>query len=211
MSETTLGWHLIDASRRLTTDGKKPDGAAVVSGGTYEYTGDDPPKCCRCGMHASRLLLDALTYAPGPIICRVRVSEEVHEQKDKLAGRRREVLWMVDATPVLHEFACRCAERALKRASVKDQRCWDAIEMKRLWVRGEATDEELNAAKDTASTAAWDAARVAAWAAAGYAASTAARNEAWCTDRALERDWQEAELVKLVCELPREMAYSEPL
>ena len=55
----------------------------------------------------------------------------------------------------MHEFALLCAERALITAKVTDERCWDAIKVKRAWVRGEASDAELVAAR----VAAWVAAR----------------------------------------------------
>ena len=92
------------------------------------------------------------------------------------------VLWeaLIDA-PILHEFACRCAERALSRVENPDPRSLRAIEIKRAWLRGEATDEEL--------AAAWDAALDAAWAAALAAAEAA------------ERQWQIEELQKILMEV----------
>ena len=78
----------------------------------------------------------------------------------------------------LHEFACRCAEEALREAGVTDDRSWNAIRVKRLWIEGKATDTELvaawAAAWAAARVAAWDAARVAAWVAAWDAARVAA-------------------------------------
>ena len=80
--------------------------------------------------------------------------------------------------PILHEFACRCAEDALSRIDNPDPRSIHAIAVKRRWIAGEATDEELAAAR----TAAW-AAQAATWAtwtaartAAQDAAEAAARN-----------------------------------
>ena len=91
-----------------------------------------------------------------------------------------DLLWLVlreeliDA-PILHEFSCRCAERALSRIDKPDERSIAAIEAKRKWLRGEISDKEL--------AAAWDAARSATWAAAGnsvkHAAWAAARDAAW--------------------------------
>ena len=75
---------------------------------------------------------------------------------------------MVDATDALHEFACWSAERALNRLDNPDPRSLKAIEVKRKWLRSEATDAELAAAWAAASAAA----RAAAWAA--WAASGAA-------------------------------------
>ena len=79
---------------------------------------------------------------------------------DKLWSVLREEF--IDA-PILHEFACRCAEYALSFADKPDPRSIAAIEAKRKWLRGEITDMELYAARDAARDAAWDAARVAAW------------------------------------------------
>ena len=128
------------------------------------------------------------------------------------------VLWeeFIDA-PILHEFACRCAERALTNTKVTDERCWDAIKVKRLWLKGEAADAELDAARDSAWAAARDSARVAAraaawaaaWAAAEAAARDSARAAAWAaawaaaeaardSARAAERKWQVAELKKML-------------
>ena len=65
--------------------------------------------------------------------------------------------------PILHEFDCVCAEYALSLIENPDPRSIRAIEVKRTWLRGEATDEELAAARhaadDAARAAAWDAAR----------------------------------------------------
>ena len=60
--------------------------------------------------------------------------------------------------PILHEFACRCAEGVLKQMDNPDPCSVAAIEIKRKWLKGEATDEELTAARDAARAAAWDAA-----------------------------------------------------
>ena len=72
---------------------------------------------------------------------------------------------------IIHALACDFAERALSRAENPHPHSVKAIEVKRRWIRGEATDEELSAARDAASSAARDAAGSAAW----YAARDAAR------------------------------------
>ena len=59
--------------------------------------------------------------------------------------------------PILHEFACVCAERALSRIKAPDPRSTKAIEVKRAWIRDEATDEELAVARDAARVVAEDA------------------------------------------------------
>ena len=100
---------------------------------------------------------------------------------DKLWSVLREEF--IDA-PILHEFACRCAEYALSFMDNPDPRSIAAIEAKRKWLRGEITDMELRAARDVARYAA----RYAAWYAARYAARDAAWYAARCAAWAAERD-----------------------
>ena len=97
--------------------------------------------------------------------------------------------------PILHEFACVCAEYALSLLGNPDPRSVKAIETKRAWLRGEATGRELDAASDDAWKAAWEAiwedresARAAAWAA--RATARAAARAAACY--ASEADWEAA-------------------
>ena len=156
---------------------------------------------CSNGMHASETPLDALSYASGSIICRVELSGEVLRDTDKLCARYRKVLAIADATRTLHLFACDVAEEALSVAKVTDERCHNATRVKRAWLDGKATDNDLAAARaaawaaarDAARAAAWDAARDAAWVAAWDAASDAAWNAA--------RDAQNQRLAAMFSEL----------
>ena len=94
---------------------------------------------------------------------------------DKLWAVLREEF--IDA-PVLHEYACRCAEYALTFVREPDSRSIAAIEAKQKWLRGEISNDDLTAARaaaDAAADAAARAARDAAWAAAWAAADAAAR------------------------------------
>ena len=80
--------------------------------------------------------------------------------------------------PILHACACRCAEDALSRIDNPDPRSIHAIAVKHRWIAGEATDEELAAARPAAwaaQAAAQDVARTAAQAAAQAAARAAVR------------------------------------
>ena len=91
--------------------------------------------------------------------------------------------------PILHEIACRCADDALSRIDIPDPRSINAIAVKRRWIAGEATDDELAEARDAAEAAkrdAWAAALDAATAAARAAAWAAARAAAWAAARAAE-------------------------
>ena len=144
-----LAWHF--------TDGMKlRDGDDLVVGKTYKYAGK--VEMCESGYHASERLIDALQYAPGAQISRVKLWGDVQRQDDKLVARNRKVLWTIDATKILHFFACAVAEDALKKIDNPDPRSLAAIETKRRWLDGKATDEELDAARSAAESAAWSAA-----------------------------------------------------
>ena len=185
-----FAWHFLSDDKRLGYG----DGRLVEVGQTLKCDGD--PELCSNGMHGSVRLIDALIYASGPIVCRVEIDGDVIEGEDKLCGRRRTVLWMLDATRILHEFACRCAEDALALVEQPDERSVAGIKAKRAWLRGEITDKKLDsawvAAWDAASAAAWDAARdAAAWAVAWAAARNAAwaaRSAVWNASRSAAQD-----------------------
>jgi hypothetical protein len=173
---TMLGWHWLLADRRLIYGTRE----LVEAGRTY--TAEGPLVLCHNGMHASKRALDALTYAPGPIICRVRLGGTILHDSDKSVATTRTVLWMADATDLLHEFALACGHEALgwqaAQGEEPDQRLWDALEVKEKWMRGAASDTDLAAARAAAGAAARGAARAAAWDAAWDAAGAAARGAA---------------------------------
>jgi hypothetical protein len=172
-----LAWHF--------TDGwKLRDGQPLEVGKTYVFDGE--PVMCECGYHASKKILDALRYAPGTVVSRVECDDITGTENDKFVCKRRKVLWSMDIEMILHEFACRCAEHALKQYG-GDKRSYEAIEVKRRWMRGEATDEELTSAR----VAALDVARYAALYAAQDARPAAldsARSAAWSAARSAALD-----------------------
>ena len=113
--------------------------------------------------------------------------------EDKLWAVLREEF--IDA-PVLHEYACRCAEYALTFVREPDSRSIAAIEAKRKWLRGEISNDDLTAARaaaDAAWAAACDAANAAARAAACDAANAAARAAAWAAADAADAAWAAAD------------------
>jgi len=186
---TVLAWHFLPADRRLAYG----DGRLVKEEQTLRVKGE--PVLCKYGMHGSRRLIDALWNAPGPIIERVEIGADkpykIIEDEKKLVGNWRKTLWWIDTTAILHEFACREAEDALRNAGVTDERYWNAIRIKRLWVQGKATNDELAESHDiigaVSNIVAWgeiqSAARVVAWNAARAAAQAATCNTAWIAAR----------------------------
>jgi hypothetical protein len=147
----------------------------LVEPGATETWGGELDLCVS-GLHYCVRPLDALAYTQGALIRRVRVSGDILQPEDEDTGCAtvRQELWRADVTTLLHEFACDVTEQALDRVEKSggrvDPRSREAIAVKRRWLRGAATDAELNAAW----AAAWDAARVAAGAAVRAAAWVAA-------------------------------------
>ena len=113
--------------------------------------------------------------------------------------------------PTLHEFACVCAECALSLIENPDPRNVKAIEVKRAWMRGEATAGELAAAWEAAYDAAWDAASDAAYDAAWAASDAAweaASDAAWAaaSDAAYDDAWDADYEVGDACDSARDAA-----
>ena len=149
MKRTLLAWHWLNADSRIATYTDAPHAGTLVTPG-LELVVKPPVELCRRGLHASERAIDALEYAPGPICCRVELSGRIVRGADKCAATRRTVIAMVDATQVLGEWSCDVAEVALTRerdaGREPDPRSWAALEVKRRWLRGEASDIELDAA-----------------------------------------------------------------
>jgi len=139
-----LAWHFLKDNGSFCygrARSPQPGGIETVS------TDKRPLELCRWGLHASRNVIDALRFAEGALLRRVELSGEILRGGGKICATRRRELWRMDITNILHEFACWCAERALKRAvdaGHKVPDCyWDALEAKRAWLRGECSDKTL--------------------------------------------------------------------
>ena len=176
--EKILAWHFTEGT---TLRGGQP----LEVGKTYTYGGD--VEICKSGYHASRRLIDALRYAPGAQISRVECWGDVQEQNDKLVARNRTVLWTIDATMILHEFACRVAEIALSKVTNPDPRSLAAIKAKRKWMIGKSSDKDLDAAGSAAGSSA------------GSAAGSAARSAVWAAARSAARSAHNTELERRLC------------
>jgi len=103
MSKKIRAWHFVDSHLRL----RYGDGRRVGAGRTY--LASEPIKLCVWGLHASVNPYHALTYAPGPFVCRVECSGKIIHGHDKLVCTSRKVLWMADASNVIGHFTRLCA------------------------------------------------------------------------------------------------------
>jgi hypothetical protein len=170
---------------------------------------------CKVGFHASIRAIDALQYAPGPIICRVTLHGNIlphGDPIDKYVAQGRTVLAMADGTDTLRSFArwsalqmihlCNAPQVVIDYLNTGDESirsaAWDAA-----WdaARAAARDAARDAARAAAGSAARDAARAAAWAAAGSAARSTAWAAAGSAARSAAGDVQNTKLEAMFYEL----------
>ena len=154
-----IGWHF--STGKLGYG----DGREIIIGKTHKVKG--PLELCACGLHASERIIDALQYAHGPMVYKVRLHGKILRGDDKACATQRTYLAGFDATDILRLFARKCALDVIH--------LWDAPDVVKRYL--ETGDESLRAA-------AWAAAGAAAWAAARAAAGAAAGAVAWDAARA---------------------------
>jgi len=159
---------------------------------------------CERGYHL--VTLAQLPEWLGAVIWIAEGRGEHLEQSDKHVFSQARLIGKVDSwdARTARLFACDCAERVLsvyEKEYPDDTRPRHAIEVARRFAHGNATDEELAAARDAAwdaaSAAAGAAASAAAWAAAGGAAWDAAWAAARAAASAAERAWQSSRLAAI--------------
>lgn len=133
-------WHFLRKNKKL----RYGDNRIVKSGETYEDYRGRKPEICRCGMHGSKKLINALEYSSGPIICRVDISGNLMHGFKYFCGRYRKVLWMFDASDVLHKFGCINAKELFDCCRWNpDINPYSLIEAKYKWINGEITNRQL--------------------------------------------------------------------
>ena len=141
--DTLDGWFFAQESRKLGYG----DNRAIVIGRTHRVRG--ALELCKHGLHASDRAIDALSFAPGPIVYRVKLSGSILRGDDKAcASARTYIAGGADATDVLCAFAR-----------------WCALEVAHLWDMPPIVRQYLETGDKSISAAAWAATRDAAWAA----------------------------------------------
>jgi len=164
-------WHFAPADKRLRHGDERPIRRNVRM---WALPKGRALNLCHHGMHGSVNIIDALEYAPGPVLSWCEFGGEILSGSDKLCAEWRRPLWIIDATPMLWEWARWCA--------LQVAHLWDMPDIVREYM--ETGDESKRAAAgDAAWAAAWAAAGDAAWAAARAAARDAAWDAAWAAAR----------------------------
>ena len=171
----TYAWHFLNGNKLRDGRDAPEDGVPLIY--------DGPVKICESGLHASKRLIDALTYAPGCTLCLVEC-EDIHEEHgDKLVCSKRTILWQIPEERmkrVLVWFAYWCAAAAAAARAAADA----------------AADAYAARAAAYAGNVDAYAARAAAYAA---DAAYAARAAAYAADAAdAAREEQNEELLRLI-------------
>ena len=162
------GWWFTTTERKLLNG----DGRKIKLGTTHKVKGEIIP--CQYGLHLSPRIIDALNYAPGPVIYKVEGSGVIiphGKPVDKYACSHRTYLdGGINISDVLRKFARLCALDIIH--------LWNAPDVVVKYLK--TGDENLRVA---AREVAWEAARATAWDAARATASdavrAAAREVAW--------------------------------
>ena len=199
-------WHFANKNSTLNyCDGRK-----IIVGETHTISTEERGlRLCRWGLHGSKRLIDALQYAPGPMLYRVELGGEIIKGDDKAVATERTYLWGISAEHLLRDFARRCALDVVhlwgapgvvvKYLKTGDESIRDAaLDAARDAAWDAALDAARDAAWDAARDAAWDAARDAAWDAARAAAWGAAWGAAWAAAWAAARDRQNRRATAMV-------------
>ena len=165
--KTVAGYWFAPKDKKLANG----DGRKIRVGITHKVKGEIIP--CVHGLHLSKRVFDALIYAPGPIIYKVKgygIIVPHGNPVDKYACSERTYMsGGYDCTELLRLFARKCALDVIH--------LWDAPKIVKQYLK--TGDESLRAAaRAAANAAAWADARAAAWAAAGAAARADARDAA---------------------------------
>jgi hypothetical protein len=139
-------WYFSTTEKKLRYE----DGRDIALGVTHTIEGTPIP--CERGLHGSVKLLDALKFAPGPVVWEVKLRGEVveHGDHDKYAATKRTYLrGGVDVSETLRAFS--------RWAALSVAHLWDMPEVVRQYL--ETGDKSLvNAAANAASNAASNAA-----------------------------------------------------
>jgi hypothetical protein len=97
-------WYFSNECKKL----RYHDNRKIELGVTHKV--DCKPVLCESGLHASKRLIDALEYAPGPILWRVELGGEIEVGDDKVVATERTYIdGGIDVTECLRRFARMCA------------------------------------------------------------------------------------------------------
>ena len=174
------------------------DNREIKIGTTHKIKGE--PVLCNHGLHASKRIIDALSYAPDSILWIVELGGKVIHSNDKsVATERTYIGGGIDISETLRKFARMCA--------LDVAHLWDCPDVMMQWLK---TGDESIRKSAWASALAWDSdsarAWASAWAWASASASARAWDSAWTWDSASARAKQNKRLAQMVSKALKEVA-----
>jgi len=181
--KSVTGYWFAPKDKKLTNG----DGRRIRVGITHKVKGEIIP--CHHGLHLSKRPFDALSYAPGPIIYKVKGTGIIIPHRGSLlladpvdkyvCSERTYTAGGYDCTELLRRFSRMCALDVIH--------LWDAPYIVKQYLK--TGDNRLRvAARAAAKAAARDAARAAASAATRAAASADVWDAVWAAASAATRD-----------------------
>ncbi len=150
---TILAWHFVGNTLR--------GGRPVPADG--ELLTEKKAILCAIGLHASVDAFDALQYAPGNILCRVKLGGKIVHGDAQVVATERTIVARIDATELMRSFA--------RKQALKVKHLWDMPAVVEQYLL--TGDESLRAAANASAYASADAAEAAAYAAAHASADAA--------------------------------------
>ena len=148
-----LAWYFARENNRLKFNDHR-----LITIGKMHTVKCAPILCCQ-GLHGSVQLLDALHYAPGPMLYRVDITRKLDIEGDKICGQRRKYLGVIDATEVVRRFTRNQALINIEK--IKPHCAASQYELILDWLK--TGNPRLRVVAQTAAKAAATAARSAAW------------------------------------------------
>jgi len=180
-------WYFADNNRKLRYGDNRP----IVIGETH--TVDCNPILCKQGLHGSVSIMDALSYAPGPVLYLVDINGDIDVGEDKICGSSRTYLMGFDASDMLFEAARMFALVNIENIKPYTNK-YDLIVEYLKTGNSDLRSAAESAARSAAISAAWSAAESAAWSTAESTAWSAAESAA----RSAARSAQNKIMVDLV-------------
>ena len=182
--KTITGWWFAPKNKRLTNN----DNRKIKIGYTHKIAGRIIP--CSHGLHLSKRPIDALSFAPGPIVYKVKGSGTIVPHDNPVANKyacskRTYISGGIDCTNVLRLFARKCSldviylwkapdivieylktgkekSRAASRLSAWDTT--DSVEGNAAWdAAWDATNNIMKIVTWSTMQTVWSAARATAW------------------------------------------------
>ena len=101
-------WHFLRTTPEYPAGVLRDSTPAPADGEVLRVNGQ--LEMCYHGLHFSINALDALSYAPGLLICRVDIPDSARVENDKGVASRRTIDWRADATDAVVGWAQWCAD-----------------------------------------------------------------------------------------------------